>query len=272
MQIFVNELSLEGQYQTLAQFTEAIRIFTAIFDQINLQTRQDQVLYDKVYLNRDAVKSDLFVASFSQVRNRQLRVAFRDAVFNRPNPKPIDWRTEQQHSVDDLFECLEDDVANTSVAELSERIISQTTPLGLLINFKDSKFQPHNPITVVKNEQEDVSLPSVETVTQLQDWYERTFQLSQMEYADSSTVPPRDGQTVLRDGLRFKQTGKRFQGRMIYREAATGHYWYVDNLHFGLSAEIEVCDSVGDHIGVASIDGEVDYSQGKVGRSIKNLL
>ena len=47
---------------------------------------------------------------------------------------------------------------------------------------------------------------------------------------------------------RFEKTSFRVQGRIIYCELATGRYWYVDNLHFGEAAHLEVFDKTGNKV------------------------
>jgi hypothetical protein len=41
----------------------------------------------------------------------------------------------------------------------------------------------------------------------------------------------------------------------VYVEKTTGRRWYVDNLHSGAAAELEVFDKWGKHLGSWSIDG-----------------
>lgn len=46
------------------------------------------------------------------------------------------------------------------------------------------------------------------------------------------------------------------QGSIVYKEKATGHYWYLDNLH---KTHYEVFDAAGKkHIGEADLEGNID--------------
>lgn len=265
MQIFINELSLEGQYESLTHFTKAIEVFSAIFDHINLQIQQKQIRYYQLYLNREAIVAEPFKVSFRRLKNPQLRVAFTNNVFNKPNPKPIDWRKERVHSSEDIFECLEDDVVDTSIAEIGERILLGQSAFGLLVNFSDSKFKPHNPLLVKKNLEEQILIPCVESLAALTEWLEANPQLNQPQYAPSSGAFPRDRETILHDTARFVRTNLRPRERVAYREIRTGYYWYIDTQH---GDHFEVFDSTGKHLGTADLEGAIDRSQRKAERRI----
>ena len=84
--------------------------------------------------------------------------------------------------------------------------------------------------------------------------------------------PALDSETVLTDASRYTPTGKKFQGREIHK-GADGKYYYVDNFHKGAGSEIEVFNSVGEHLGTMTIDGVFDAAGKKPGRKLaKNLL
>lgn len=69
----------------------------------------------------------------------------------------------------------------------------------------------------------------------------------------------------LRDRQRFEATQRIFQGARIYKELATGCYWYLDNFHRN---EYEVFNGQCQHVGVADMNGKIDYNQAVKGRSI----
>jgi hypothetical protein len=89
-------------------------------------------------------------------------------------------------------------------------------------------------------------------------------------YDPTSTEPPKDFETILvKAPERFVSTGKRHgqSDRKIYRELATGYLYYVDNLHYGASAHLEVFTAAGEHLGTANIEtGELDASKRRSGR------
>lgn len=65
----------------------------------------------------------------------------------------------------------------------------------------------------------------------------------------------------LKDETKFvKCTGiNPVQGATVYKEKATGYYWYLDNLH---KTHFEVFDATGKrHIGEADLEGNIDYSK-----------
>lgn len=62
--------------------------------------------------------------------------------------------------------------------------------------------------------------------------------------------------------IRFEKTTRTDQGRTIYRERNTGRLWYVDNLHCGKAAHLEVFNSTGkQHLGEADLQGNIDRSK-----------
>ena len=136
-----------------------------------------------------------------------------------------------------------------------------------MINFINSSFHLVHPhitncclITIVKNNDEVncIELDGLDNESALEDWLEHTFNLSCSVYDELSNDPPRDEQTILRDKKRFEKTSSRYDGRAIYREVATDRYWYVDNLHFGKSAHLEVFNKAKSHVGEADIKGNIE--------------
>ena len=272
MEIFINEVSLEGQYLNDVKFKEAVIAFKAIFDLINEKVKDKQIYKEdnNFYVNYEAVKGSNFNQSLNQIKDKSLKLAFRNVVFNKSNPK--EWRKEQVHSSTDSFDCLMIDeqykvVNDTSLAEIAERKLQNSSSTYLLINFINSSFHLVHPhitncclITIIKNNDEVncIELDGLDNKSALEDWLEHTFNLSCSVYDELSNGPPRDEQTILRDKQRFEKISSRFQGRAIYREVATDRYWYVDNLHFGKSAHLEVFNKAKSHVGEADIEGNID--------------
>lgn len=57
------------------------------------------------------------------------------------------------------------------------------------------------------------------------------------------------------------------QGASVYKELATGYYWYMDNFH---KTHYEVFDSSGKkHLGEASLDGIIDKKKADKGKHLK---
>ena len=62
----------------------------------------------------------------------------------------------------------------------------------------------------------------------------------------------------LLDKSRFKRTSQVQQGQTVYEEYKTGYFWYLDNFH---KDHYEVFNSIRKHIGVADLDGSIDFSK-----------
>lgn len=275
MEIFINEVSLEGQFMTEAEFRDAIKVFNSIFELINQKIKNKDFYKEdsNIYANYEAIKGSTFNASLNQLKDKSLKIAFMNIVFNKSNPK--EWRKEKLHSSEDLFDCLTIDndyknVCDTSLAEVAERKIQNENKAYLLVNFINSSFKITHPyiincclITVIKNNVEDnqICIDGVDSKLALEYWLENKLNLSSLEYSLDVTEPPRDEQTILQDNTRFQKTSRKYDGRCIYCELPTGMYWYVDNLHYGKAAHLEVFDKRGCHLGEADLQGNVDTSK-----------
>ena len=76
-------------------------------------------------------------------------------------------------------------------------------------------------------------------------------------YDSTSSIPPRDDETFLADKNVFQMTQHAFQGRKMYRKIGTSELWYVDNLHYGMDAHIEVFnETTKKQIAVSRVDKE----------------
>jgi len=281
MEIFINEVSLEGQYFNKTEFEDALTKLIHIFELID-EKIQDRILYredsDRLVIY-EAIRSSNFMTSLNKV-NQDARQRFKSRVFNRLNPK--EWRKEQLHSPDDWFHYISDenckDVRDTSLAEVAERKLQNPDNKHLVINFINSSFRvPHPTIKsnclmiIVKNKDEvnQICLDGIDSKQALEFWLEYNLNLSTLEYALDSTKPPRDVQTILRDSTRFQKTLRKYDGRFIYCELATGYYWYVDNFHHGQAAHLEVFDKTGkNHLGEADLKGEINKSKSDPTKSI----
>lgn len=70
----------------------------------------------------------------------------------------------------------------------------------------------------------------------------------------------------LKDTRRFQKCANidPVQGATVYKEIATGYYWYLDNFH---KTHYEVFDSFGKkHLGEASLDGIIDKNKADKGK------
>lgn len=260
MQVFINELSLQGQYHSDEAFTGAVQQFMAIFALLNERVREKQVYKTQIFLTRQAIHNEAFQASFQRILNQELKIAFRAFIFNKLSPK--EWLNERLHSPDDIFQCpqhSEEWLEDSSVAELAERKLQDSLLVGLLVNFSGSTFARFPILEVVKNEQVRVNLDGVSEQAEFVRWLEKNPSL--LNYSLASKDPPRDEQTILVSATRFVLKTQIVQGRKIYRELNTGYYWYVDNFHSGASAHLEVFDNTGRHLGEADLQGNINLEK-----------
>jgi hypothetical protein len=138
-----------------------------------------------------------------------------------------------------------------------------------VLNFSNSIFQDPHPelsnchqIIIIKNNDESnpIYLDCIDGKSGLKSWKSR-LPLDYVVYDDNSTYPPRDEQTILSDTSQFIKTSYKYDSRKIYLDKQMGYYWYVDNLHFGKAAHLEVFDSQGNHLGEADLKGRLDTSK-----------
>jgi hypothetical protein len=274
MEIFINEVSLEGQYTSELEFVSAIKDFIEIFKLLNKKTNNKQVYKEtsKLFVNYNAIRESNFSASLNIIKDKSLKQAFVEIVFNKQNPK--EWRKEQLHSPDDLFDYFNNEtsknVTDTSLAEVSERSLRNKDSIYLVINFKNSPFNLLHPdikecciIPIIKNndETQPIKLDGIASHFALQNWLEVKLSLSRIEYDFLSRYPPKDQQTILRDTQRFQKTQNLYDGRSVYREIQSDWYWYVDNFHYGQASHIEVFNAQGNHIGESDLEGNIDETK-----------
>jgi len=255
MEIFINELSLEGQYFTQNQFEEAVTRFSEMFAVIK---KDVQVFKEDTLIYAPTIRDEIFTSSFQKIADRSLKDAFRNIVFNKTNPK--NWKEEQVHSEEDAYFYFDEnedmqDVTGKTLAEIAERNLQIKDIRRLALNFMESRYE--SPLTIFKNTEENkISVDCVDDKEALVDW------LGEIETPATN---------FLRNTERFEPTS-RIAPKVktkIYREIATGYYWYFDNFH---ANEFEVCDKTGKHIGVADLDGNIDFGKVVKRRSISDVL
>ena len=266
MEIFINEVSLQSQYQTEKEFINAVTIFIGIFKIIEQKITKKTIYKEnsQVFINYEAIAGENFQKSINNLKDKSLYRAFRAKISNKANPK--EWRKEQQHKETDNFDCVFDngkieDVKNTSIAEITERKLLNNNKLYLLINFQNSKFnRVHEKITdchcvkVIKNNEENqpIFVDCLDKKSALENWFNFNFD---PPYDVKSNSPPTDEQTILIKSNKFNKTKETCQGRSIYQEIGKNRYWYVDNLHYGKTAHLEVFDKHRKHLGEADLEG-----------------
>jgi hypothetical protein len=238
MEIFINELSLSGQYYDQKAFEEAIQEFMKIFTIV--QSRQLAAYKnDNVFLEKDAIKNEPFSSSFERISNRQLKDAFRNIIFNKLNPKS--WSRNQFHNIEDLFHCktINDFVQNTSLAEVAERNIQDIDTVRILVNFTQSVFAHLKTLEVFKNDADE------------------QFPI-RLHCADNKSTFENYCPTIIEDleaflkTDSFRPTARVIKGARMYRNVRTNQYWYLDTFH---KTHFEVFDDQEIHLGEADLNG-----------------
>jgi hypothetical protein len=254
MEIFINELSLHGQYPSQETFTTAVTKFVEVFSYIQDKVKSNEIFKDELFIDSKALKDEVFKQSFENIKNPQLKVAFKGIIFNKLNPK--NWQSERLHSPEVLYtseKCTyqETFVTETSVAEIAERKLQKPQNRFLLINFIESQFNDCFCFNVNKDGHGFViELDCVENKEALELWLDLP-------------IPPLD--VFLRNTVKFVRTSFKQQGATVFQEISTSNYWYIDNLH---KNEFEVFNSNKEHIGVATIGGVMKPDSKIKGRTI----
>lgn len=250
MEIFINELSLEGQFYSEADFLQAVKEFVRIFSLIS-ERRINAYRNELVFLNKELIRNENFQASFEKIKDKGFKEAFKSIIFNKTNPR--DWKPEQIHSADDIFECklLQNSfVTDTSLAEIAERNLQNGMIRRLLVNFLNSSFSQSQIVCVFKNEIQQIDIEGIDNKPDFENWLGVTQTIADQ---------------FLRNPTKFRRTDRHYQGKPIFCEIETAYYWYLDNFH---KNEFEVFNSRGEHLGVANLQGVIDYSQQVEGRRI----
>ena len=266
MQIFINEASLCAQYTSPYHFYEAIKLFLSSLKRID-EIKNDKYILKSQHFYYSHVLSDSLFDSVLKT-SPSLRKVFNEN-FQRINPKC--WERNKCHDDSCCYEFSGKDYVGTSVAELTERKIRTADLNGFLMNFMDSPFGDSVTIPVSKDNSNPIYVDCATTPESIDDWLMSHGFLDPNEaYSKDSRWPPRDYQTILKDHSVFERTGKKNQGRTVYKRIGTNELWCVDNEHRGVDAHIEVFDCITrKHIGIALINEiRVDNSRRVSGRTI----
>lgn len=275
MHIFVNEGSFHGQFETRQQFQAAMTRFLGLVEAARgaLVRNGGRMWRSEQLKFASALSGETLQQSLYHVSGKELMESFMTVVYDRANPAP--WEPERLHDDNALYllplspPAKEGDVSlvegetvnNTSVAELAERRLRTPDLAGGLIGLEQSRYFAAAAVHVLKVEHARVVLCSWCKVTDLKEWLRRNV-LEIPAYTPEATEPPRDEQTCLADRTVYAPTGRDYDGRKIYRHKTNRRYYYVDNLHWGAAAHLEVFDKYGrTHLGEASPDGRLDTSK-----------
>ena len=237
--------------------TDIIQIVVKLRQIIRQRYNEIELFYDsenvKAFLQKIAV---LFENEYLQKPTTQLKISLQ---------KATDWRMSavQQYECSyvlwllDKFEVKA--VNNSTLAEMTQRILSQTTDKYLLINIHQSIPSNRRFLPMFKDCKHIAYLPKFVHIEYVYD--EKEFQLWWDIYQKT------DGKSdfSLLNRQNFARTNLVEQGKTVYKEISTNRYWYLDNLH---KDHYEVFNDQGKHIGIANLKGEIEISKREKGRRI----
>jgi hypothetical protein len=220
------------------------------YDEIELFYDSENI---KAFLQKISV---LFDNEYLQKPTTQLKISLQ---------KSTDWRMSvvQQHKCSyvlwflDKFEVKT--VNNSSLAEMAERMLNQTTEKYLLINLHQNIHINRQFLPIFKDCQHITGLPQFVHIEFVSD--EKEFQLWWDIYQKTEGLCD----FSLLNRQRFTRTHLVEQGKTVYKEISTHYYWYLDNLH---KDHYEVFNTMGEHIGIANLQGQIDTSSKEKGRRI----
>lgn len=256
MEIFINEWSFREQFHERDSFAKAITAFLVLIERVRtaIQRGRGRLWISQGLTQHPPVRGQHFLSSLNEIGDHELREAFGDVVFNRANPAP--WQPERIHQSTDRYLWLQELVSDTSIAELAERRLRDAKLCGCLINLSGSFLVGSLELPVSKGGATPIVLMSFDSVKLFESWLVGLGEV--LPYSAESTDPPRDEQTCLVDSQRYESTGKFVQGRRIYQHRLSKNLLYVDNMHFGAAAHIEIFDKFKRHLGEGSLlDGNL---------------
>lgn len=277
MHFFINECSFCEQFHDRADFQGAVASFLKLVDRARRALgRGGRMWRSEGLANACALPGETLHRSLNHVGGRELSEGFKTVVFDMANPAP--WEPERQHLSEERYFCRKlpprDDeeeaegqgwcVTDTSMAEVTERRLRDVTLYACLLNMSGSPMDGGTSVEVVKGEGDPIPVTCACAETELEYWLRQVGMVP--DYMPDATEPPRDEQTCLRDVNFYEPTNFVYDGRRVYRHIVRKDLYYVDNLHCGKEAHLEVFDKHGRHKGIASLDGQVDQSKRKSGR------
>jgi len=250
MEIFINELSLHGQYFQDAEFEKAIRNLLKMNQLISnkmltWQTESNYLLYQS-----NISPNTILLQCLENISDDLLKNTFKKFLF--ASLKNWNLPENRLHSSNDIFICPFLDnkiITDFTLAEVAERNLQKPDIQRLIINFTDSIFKNLLQIEVFKNDEKmenPIHLDCLDSKIELE------------KYLDIDDIIP---QSILKDQSRFIKTSfvfrKSGKGTPIYQEIETSYYWYADYFHRANKFHFEVFNAQKDHLGEADLEGNL---------------
>lgn len=251
MHLFINEASLHGQYKDNIAFFDSLRVFLSSLKRIS-EIKNDKNLFKSDHFFYYTGIEGIYLESIIK-NNPELNHIF---VHNLQLLSPKSWQKEQMHDASCSYEYNDENFVNTSVAEISERVLVVPNFCGFLLNFHESKFGNTLTFKVSKEQAIIIEVDAVITPEEVENWLINNGFINPSEiYDEASRIAPSDFQTVLKNDEVFEKTSyPRNSGRIVYRKKGTNELWVVDNAikHAGAKAHIEIFDEKSKkHIGTS---------------------
>lgn len=251
MQVFINECSLNKQYSNSYSFIDGMKEFISTLKILSDIDGITEIYRSKYFFDHRGVNGDHFQTSLKS--NQQVNNLFFQN-WQRVNPKI--WEDTRIHCSTNTYVYQNADYCNFSIAELSERLYSNSELSGLLLNFLDSGIFDFDNIDVCRNEVDNINLSCLCESSNLHNWLcEKGFINVAEQYDENSNFAPNDIQTVLRNKDIFELTNFPYNnGRKVYRRKDTSELWVVDGSrrHAGPGAHCEVFDENSrEHLGTS---------------------
>jgi hypothetical protein len=258
MRVFLDERCLTG-----ADLVDVLRLWRQIAD---LAATNAPGL--SLFLDGDAVRSGVFLQGLNAL-SHDVRMLYSPMVFGSDlvnNWRPIAIAPSA------ICKLATEDRAVTNCAVCEVYGHGKTIATVALLGHDQSSYSHCQAVGVAEVATSEAPITAMCGVT-LADFRRiaSAWHCLLVEYDLGLNRPPRDDETVL--GLkpdRFAPTGRfeRNGRRRVYRETATNRLFYVDNLHYGNAAHLEVFSSDKRHLGTADLDGNLDVGTRVPGRTI----
>lgn len=140
------------------------------------------------------------------------------------------------------------------LAEMAERIWSFPAEKYLLLNFQNALETTRKYLCVFKDALHEATLPAT---------FAHLPFITDKAELELWLATNNEQHFSLLDRTRFRRTREVQQGKPVFEEIKTGYFWYMDNLH---KNEYEVFNAQRKHIGVADLQGIVNFDEAKEGR------
>lgn len=220
MQAFINEKSLQGQYNA-GNVEQGIKSFIGTLTILEKIKNQGTIFKSNLFFNEQAIAGIHFNSILST--NGDLLNSFLNNLKSA-----VKWEDSQLHDGEIMYTWNVDLVSGTSVAEIAERKLQDGTLMGLLLNFTNSTYANQNEIDVIKDPKQTIQVDCAHNESSLLVWLRKNGLIAKHDaYDEKLKVPPFDDQTVL-TGPEFEITLYKNKGRRAYRLKGTNQLWAVD--------------------------------------------